>query len=169
MLKQFIALIIASSSPIHKESEENFVLCNSNPHNSFVISVDYNRIVGIYEDYGTTITSCGSGASGCIDYPFVISIPPRMPSTDRTVLNWSVGGYRFSVAKVRGRSGEYLITAAGRRPNGVQIGTLIYTYEASVGVTSYRRVGINEIWRRCAGNLTFDQLRNIRRRIPIGG
>jgi hypothetical protein len=169
MLSRLIAaglfvLTSCSAVPLGNRGTE-FVLCNNNPNNNFSIRIDYEQLVGIYEDYGMRVGACGDIRSGCINFPLVLSAPPILPTGSQPIVRWSVEGYNFTMEWDRARPGHYSIVADGRHSDGTPIGRRVYDYDDRIGLTGYRAEGVPGGWTRCAGRLAFVDLRELRTRL----
>ncbi len=160
-----LVALSACASPAPTQTREDFVLCNQTPGNSFRIAVEYEELIGIYEDYGRDVGACGEAASGCIDFPILLSVPPRLPSRPGEEVRWTVAKYRFAIRSGSGAGNEYLIEAEKIKPNGTSLGKEFYDYDSSEGVTRYWAEGSPARWLRCGGRLTFDDLRLLRQRL----
>ena len=159
-----LALASCSSTPSWDRGPE-FVLCNDNPANHYTIRINYQDLMGIYEDYGMRVRACGDVESGCINHPLLISTAPRLPSGSAPIVRWSVQDYRFTMQRDLGSVGQYSIVAEGRHSDGTPTGRRLYVYDAGNGLISYRAEGVTQVWTRCAGRLTFDDLRALRARL----
>jgi hypothetical protein len=128
---------------------------------------------GAVTDTSRPVSQCGNDAAACIDWPFQISAPPRLPAGTSEVVRWSVDDHRFSIRPLPESPGAYAIEVLTRfrpmdgRPS--QIARIHYRYSDDSGFESSQVEGAPESWRRCQGRLTFDDLRELTRRIPDDG
>jgi hypothetical protein len=81
------------------------------------------------------------------------------------MIRWSVENYNFTMEWDRATPGHYSIIADGRHSDGTPIGRRLYDYDDRTGLTGYRGEGVPESWTRCAGRLTFADLRELRARL----
>jgi hypothetical protein len=158
----------ASGSPERHQLPNVFRLCNANPNNNFSIGVRYGEWMGNIEDVATNIAACGDANSGCIKYPFVISVPPRLPRGTHDQVRWSVEDWQFSIRQVPDPPNTYTIRAEPLHASRESRRGTVIQYDRRLGVMRLEQESLRETWVRCEGRMTFDDLRELRRRcVPI--
>lgn len=170
MLKNGMMLIVAafvacdaSGQTDQGQLPDQFWLCNHPLPRSATIEVDYRHAMGLDWDYRTHIMTCGD-ASDCISFPVVLGVPPRVPGRGETV-RWSITSHTFSMSRLADSSEDYEIRVSSgpsQRSGAASGDTLYYTYNLHDGVRTLRREGSADIWTRCRGRLTFEDLHRLR-------
>ncbi len=163
-----ISMLCACSSSSDPMPSNVFRLCKEQPGIHQQLEIDYRNLSGLFDDVRFTPTpTCGDEADACIAYPIDISVPPTLPTAGRPV-RWTVDNFHFT-ASVADRPHDYVIESIELRPDESGRPTLWdrwrMTYSERRGLARAESPLSDESWSRCAGRLTFDDLRQLTSRI----
>jgi hypothetical protein len=156
-----IALLSSEAAAMQaaaRDARERFVLCSNPPASGYRIVVDYRSGWGLLDDMQMPLTRCRS-ARRCIDFPFVLSAPPRFPSGPSEVVTWQANAHLFSLRADARRPGQYLISAmrvsnGNRRAPGDR-NAVSYVYSEARGLISVRLSPRVPELVLCRGRFTF--------------
>lgn len=164
---RLIVAIALTACADHASSRPSVRLCNDDPNNSFTIEIRYDedrgRFLGTFEDIGRFVEFCEPGAP-CISFPVILGAPPRLPRVGEGPLRWRTGRYDFAISALNEAPGLYLIEAV--EPIVSDTGRRLrqryeVRYSATAGILSWRADGVAAGWHRCAGRLTFEDIRRL--------
>ncbi len=166
----FVLVAQGCHSPRTRAAASEFRLCNGDPALLSLVSIDYVNLRGYSNDYGEAIKTCGEAAEPCIDFPLLLSAPPRLPTNISEVVQWQVGDDRFAIRQMRGATDAYYVEATEFRPGPdgrpQRFGRSSYTYTSDMGILTFRAEGNEPHWMvRCGGRLTFEDLRALVERL----
>lgn len=160
-----LCLAVACCSEGASRRTDDFRLCNSNAADGSTIEISYGNLMGLAVDYGTNIRPCNGGPDACIKWPLLIAAPDRMPSSSDDEVRWSVGDYRFRFRQAGSSPATYRLEADEIGPTGIAEEHHSYLYDEEAGFIAFETRGVPHSWTRCAGRLTFDDLRELRERL----
>ena len=159
----FAFLVLCGCSSATREMPSGaFHMCSRvGPHQSR-LRIDYAELRAFSDDYGRPLSRCASGGVACIEYPFVLSVPPSLPVAEADV-RWDAGPHLFSMTILDETAGKYEInvvtTAVQGRP--VVSGRQRFIYTSDEGIIAFSVHGGEDYWVRCGGRLTFDDLQAV--------
>lgn len=140
-------------------------MCSDDLADWSTITLDFAKRLGSFGDVGSFVTRCAGADAACITAPFLLSVPPRLPTRVRDVVRWQVGPESFSLQLVPGSGDLYMIDVANReRPRVALVtrsGASTIFYRRGEGVVAYRDTLSGHGWLRCGGNLTFDDVKHL--------
>lgn len=158
----FLTQACSASEPA--PAGDQFRLCSEHPDHKSVITIDYKALRGFSEDYSEPVKSCGKSSTPCIAFPILLSVPRHLPTSASEIIRWSAGSDQFSIRSLPGAVGAYSIEAVDYRTGSdgrpVLYGRGLYTYTRDMGITTFHAQGDTARGMvRCAGRLTFEDLR----------
>jgi hypothetical protein len=163
-----VVLLQSCSTERSTVQEEGFRLCSDNPQAATRIQLDFQRLLGIYEDVQQPISLCDESQADCINFPIVFSRPPHLPGGEEEI-RWTRGRYQFSIRALKRPLRTYRLHVTGIRhgPDGQHIpySTAQYEYDVARGILNYRVTGAPNGWIQCGGRLTFDILQAVAARV----
>ena len=169
----FVLLLQACSAEKSDAARDEFRLCEDDPNvPGGGAAIDFAALRGRSSDTARPISLCTDTESPCIDFPLLISAPPRVPDRPEDVVGWRNGNLRFGFRLLPGSPsnedyvGEVLMVEP--RPDGREatVGRWLYHYRTDEGVLTYRTTTEPYAMVRCGGRLTFDDLRTLTQRLP---
>jgi hypothetical protein len=148
-----------------------FLLCSDDPRMPHIISIDFAAMFGRSSDYGRPISRCADEKAPCLDFPLLVSAPPRLPSQPSEEVSWRNGDFRFGLRILSGSpSGDAyvleVIRFEARAGRNVPIGRWLHHFTRDEGLLTSRTMTEPTAWVRCGGRLTFDDLRALTQRLP---
>lgn len=167
MLRQvtaIMAMILCGCGAMERSGPSGtFRLCSSTAGRS-TIRIEYDEHLGFRDHVGRPITRCVGVTEACIEFPIVLTVPPRYPANASDEVRWSSANYRFTLrASSTAESFDLDVTALTSQSDNVSSvqGRGFYRYHPTEGIVAYRVEGVPHRWTRCAGRLTFDDLEGL--------
>jgi hypothetical protein len=169
------ALMLAQACSAERSAapRDEFRLCSDDPRMRHVIGIDFAALMGRSSDNSFPVSRCADPEPPCIDFPLLISAPPRPPSGPMDEVKWRNGNLRFALRLLTGSASneDYVleILMFEPRPGGREaaVGRWLSHYRTDEGLLSFRTLTEPDSWVRCGGRLTFDDVRELTKQLPM--
>lgn len=147
-------------------------MCSDDPRVFETLILDFAALRGRFSDFERPVSRCEDANSPCIDFPIMISAPPRFPTRPAEEVSWRNGNFRFGLwllpGSISGQDYVFEITRLEPRGDGrsIPVGRWLHHYRTDEGLLSQRSAIQPHGLVRCGGRLTFDDVRALAERAP---